>query len=125
MPNILIVEDEVKMSRLLELTLAEEGYTSRTAVDAEGGLKVLRAEPFDLIITDLKLPGMNGLEFLQAVKRTNAELPVVVMTAYGTVDTAVQAMKLGASDYVLKPFSLDEMKLIIRKELNVHRLQQE
>jgi DNA-binding NtrC family response regulator len=125
MPNILIVEDEAKMSRLLELTLAEEGYASRTALDAESGLRILRAEPVDLVITDLKLPGMNGLDFLQAVKATNAELPVVVMTAYGTVNTAVEAMKSGASDYVLKPFSLDEMKLIIRKALDVHRLQQE
>lgn len=125
MANILIVEDEAKMSRLLELTLAEEGYASRAAPDAERGLKILRAEPVDLVITDLKLPGMNGLEFLHAVKRTNAELPVVVMTAYGTVNTAVEAMKSGASDYVLKPFSLDEMKLIIRKALDVHQLQQE
>ena len=125
MPNILIVEDEAKMSRLLELALGEEGYSSRTAPDAESGLGILRAEPIDLVITDLKLPGMNGLDFLQAVKRTNAELPVVVMTAYGTVNTAVEAMKSGASDYVLKPFSLDEMKLIIRKALDVHRLQQE
>jgi DNA-binding NtrC family response regulator len=109
----------------LELTLTEEGFSSRTALDAESGLKILRAEPIDLVITDLKLPGMNGLDFLQAVKRTNAELPVVVMTAYGTVNTAVEAMKSGASDYVLKPFSLDEMKLIIRRALDVHRLQQE
>jgi DNA-binding NtrC family response regulator len=125
MPNILIVEDEAKMSRLLELALAEEGYASRIASDAESGLKSLRVEPVDLVITDLKLPGMNGLDFLHEVKRTNAELPVVVMTAYGTVNTAVEAMKSGASDYVLKPFSLDEMKLIVRKALDVHRLQQE
>ena len=113
------------MCRLLELSLGEEGYTTRTAPDAESGLGVLRAEPIDLVITDLKLPGMNGLDFLQAVKRTSAELPVVVMTAYGTVNTAVEAMKSGASDYVLKPFSLDEMKLTVRKALDVHRLQQE
>jgi DNA-binding NtrC family response regulator len=76
-------------------------------------------------VTDLKLPGMDGLEFLQAVKRTDARIPVIVMTAYGTVETAVEAMKAGASDYVLKPFSLEEMKLIVRKELDVHNLREE
>ena len=68
---------------------------------------------------------MSGLEFLQAVKRVNAELPVVMMTAYGTVESAVDAMKAGASDYVLKPFSLAELVLVIRKELATHRLREE
>ncbi|HUI41821.1 MAG TPA: sigma-54 dependent transcriptional regulator [Terriglobia bacterium] len=125
MATILIIEDETKMSRLLELSLGEEGYTTHACADAESGLNLLRKEPVDLVITDLKLPGMSGLEFLQAIKRTNADLPVVVMTAYGSVNTAVEAMKSGAGDYVLKPFSLDEMKLIVRKELDVHRLRQE
>ena len=125
MPSILIVEDETKMSRLLSLTLSEEGYETEVAGDAETGLKTLRDRPVDLVITDLKLPGMNGLEFLNAAKRANAELPVVVMTAFGTVNTAVEAMKAGASDYVLKPFSLDEIKLVVRKALDIHRLQQE
>ncbi len=125
MPIILIVEDEPKMQRLLDLTLREEGYETLAAGDAESGLKILRREKVDLIITDLRLPGMNGLEFLQAAKHANGTLPVVVMTAYGTVETAVEAMKAGASDYVLKPFSLEEIKLIVRKELDVHRLREE
>lgn len=125
MPNILIVEDEPKMLRLLELNLSEEGYTPRTAQDAESGLKLLRQERIDLVLTDLKLPGMDGLEFLQAVKRSNAHLPVIVMTAYGTVETAVEAMKAGASDYVLKPFSMEEITLLIRKELDVRHLREE
>jgi DNA-binding NtrC family response regulator len=125
MPAILIVEDEPKMLRLLELNLTEEGYTTHTAANAETGLNTLRQEKIDLVVTDLKLPGMDGLEFLQAVKRTDARIPVIVMTAYGTVETAVEAMKAGASDYVLKPFSLEEMKLIVRKELDVHSLREE
>ncbi len=125
MPTILIVEDEPKMSRLLELNLGEEGYTTRAAADAETGIKVLRQEKIDLVITDLKLPGMDGLEFLQAVKRVDARLPVIVMTAYGTVETAVEAMKAGASDYVLKPFSMEEINLIVGKELDVNRLREE
>ena len=113
------------MRRLLELNLAEDGYTVHTAANAEAGLSTLRQEKIDLIVTDLKLPGMNGLEFLQAVKRTNATIPIVLMTAFGTVETAVEAMKAGASDYVLKPFSMEEMKLIIRKELDVRSLREE
>jgi DNA-binding NtrC family response regulator len=125
MPTILIVEDEAKMRRLLELNLGEDGFTALSAGDAETGVKLLRENTIDLVVTDLKLPGMNGLEFLQAIKRQNAALPVVVMTAFGTVETAVEAMKAGASDYVLKPFSLSEMRMVIRKELDVHALREE
>ena len=85
---------------------------------------LVREKP-DLVVTDLRLPGMSGLEFLQAVKRANAALPVVVMTAYGTVESAVEAMKVGASNYVTKPFSFDELVLVIRKELDSHRLREE
>jgi DNA-binding NtrC family response regulator len=125
MPAILIVEDEAKMRRLLELNLGEDGFTTFSAGDAESGLKLLRENAIDLVLTDLKLPGINGLEFLQAVKRQNAALPVVVMTAFGTVETAVEAMKAGASDYVLKPFSLAEMRMVVHKELDVRNLREE
>jgi DNA-binding NtrC family response regulator len=125
MPAILIVEDEAKMRRLLELNLGEEGFTTFSAGDAEAGLKLLRDNHIDLVVTDLKLPGMDGLEFLQTIKRQNAALPVVVMTAFGSVETAVEAMKAGAADYVLKPFSLAEMQLVIHKELDVRNLREE
>jgi DNA-binding NtrC family response regulator len=124
-PSILIVEDEPKMRRLLELQLAEEGFLAQTAGDAEAGLKLLNKDNFDVVVTDFKLPGMSGLEFLQAVKRVNASLPVIMMTAFGTVESAVEAMKAGASDYVLKPFSLAELVLVIRKELDSHQLREE
>src|SRR5271168_1813952 len=122
MATILIVEDEAKMRRLLELNLGEDGFETRSAADAEAGLDLLLREPVDLVLTDLKLPGMGGLEFLHAVKRANAALPVIVMTAFGTVETAVEAMKAGASDYVLKPFSLAEMRMVVHKELDHSRL---
>src|SRR6201998_320346 len=125
MPAVLIVEDEAKMGRLLELNLGEDGFTTLSAEDAESGRKLLRENPVDLVLTDLKLPGMNGLEFLQTIKRQNAALPVVVMTAFGSVETAVEAMKAGASDYVLKPFSLTEMRIVVHKELDHSRLQEE
>src|SRR4030081_1523164 len=125
MPTILIVEDEAKMRRLLELNLGKKEFTTLSAGDAETGLKLLSENSVDLVVTDLKLPGMNGLEFLQAVKHQNAALPVIVMTAFGTVETAVEAMKHGASDYVLKPFSLAEMRMVIHKELDVRKLREE
>jgi len=124
-PSILIVEDEAKMRRLLEIQLADEGFQATTAPDAETGLQLLQKQQFDLIVTDFKLPGMTGMELLQAVKRANAAIPVIIMTAYGTVESAVEAMKVGASDYVLKPFSLAELVLVIRKELDTHKLREE
>ena len=123
--SILIVEDEPKMRRVLELHLAQEGFIAHSAADAETGLLLLNREKVDLVVTDLRLPDMSGLELLRAVKRVNALLPVVVMTAYGTVESAVEAMKVGASDYVLKPFALEELVLVIRKELDARQLREE
>jgi len=125
MLTILIIEDEAKMRRLLELNLGDDGFKTLSAGDAETGLKLLGSEPVHLVLTDLKLPGMNGLEFLQAAKQQNPALPIVVMTAFGSVETAVEAMKAGASDYVLKPFSLAEMRMVVHKELDNSRLREE
>jgi DNA-binding NtrC family response regulator len=125
MPTILIIEDEAKMRRLLELNLGDDGFKTLSAGDAETGLNLLGSEPVHLVLTDLKLPGMSGLEFLQAAKRQNSALPIVVMTAFGSVETAVEAMKAGASDYVLKPFSLAEIRLVVHKELDNSRLREE
>jgi DNA-binding NtrC family response regulator len=125
MATILIVEDEAKMRRLLELNLGDDGFATFSAGDAETGLKLLRENAVDLVVTDLKLPGMSGIEFLQTIKRQNAALPVIVMTAFGSVETAVEAMKSGASDFVLKPFSLTEMRIKIHKELDVRNLREE
>ncbi|PYX33255.1 MAG: two-component system response regulator [Acidobacteria bacterium] len=125
MPTILIIEDESKMRRLLELNLGEDGFKTVSAPDAETGLKLLASEQIDLVLTDLKLPGMSGLELLQRAKQQDPALPVVVMTAFGSVETAVDAMKAGATDYVLKPFSLAEMRMVVHKELDVSRLREE
>ena len=125
MPTILIIEDEAKMRRLLELNLGDDGFKTLSAGDAETGLKLLASEPVHLVLTDLKLPGISGLEFLQTAKQQNPLLPIVVMTAFGSVETAVEAMKAGASDYVLKPFSLAEMRMVVHKELDNSRLREE
>jgi DNA-binding NtrC family response regulator len=125
MANILIVEDEPKMRRLLEISLGEEGHNVQVAPNAETALRNLHANSFDVILTDVKLPGMSGLEFLHEARRLNASTPIVVMTAYGSVETAVEAMKMGASDYVLKPFTMAEMKLVVAKEIDVQRVRDE
>ncbi len=125
MATILIVEDEPRMRRLLEISLGEDGHSVHSVADAETGLKSLAREPADLIVTDLKLPGMSGLDFMTEARRMNARIPMIVMTAYGSVETAVEAMKAGASDYVLKPFTMAEMKLVINKELDVQRVRDE
>jgi DNA-binding NtrC family response regulator len=123
--SILVVEDEPKLRRLVELQLADDGYDVKGAADAESGLKLFNEGAFDLVITDLKLPGMTGLELLQTIKSNDAQMPVVIMTAFGSVESAVDAMKAGASDYVLKPFSLAELVMVVRKELATHQLREE
>ncbi|HXE30261.1 MAG TPA: sigma-54 dependent transcriptional regulator [Terriglobales bacterium] len=125
MRTILIVDDEPKLLRLLEMQLSQEGYATLTAANASEGLRRLREQPADLLLTDLRLPGMDGLEFLHAAKHLQAGLPVIVMTAHGSVETAVEAMKAGAADYLLKPFPLEELRLVIQKELDVQGLRYE
>src|SRR5260221_1191193 len=125
MPTILIIEDEAKMRRLLELNLGDDGFKTLSAGDAETGLKLLASEPVHLVLTDLNLPGISGLEFLHTAKQQNPALPIVVMTAFGSVETAVEGMKTRASDYVLKPFSLAEMRVVVHKELDNSRLPEE
>lgn len=121
--RILIVEDEEKLRRVVQLQLSAAGYEVEQAGTAEEALRL--ADRSDLILTDLRLPGMDGLELLDAVRRQNSAVPVVVMTAYGTVETAVQAMKSGAADFLLKPFSLDHLCAVVEKALEVSALRAE
>jgi two-component system response regulator AtoC len=122
-PRILVVDDEEKLRRVIELQLSAAGYDVDKAASAEEGLKL--AERADLVLTDLKLPGMDGLELLAAIRRQNMQAPVVVMTAFGTIEVAVQAMKSGAVDFLLKPFSLDHLMAIVQKALEVRALRDE
>ena len=113
------------MARLLELQLGQAGYTTLTAASAEIGLRQLRQQAPDLLLTDLRLPGMDGLAFLRAAREELPGLPVVVMTAHGSIETAVEAIKAGASDYLLKPFAMEELRLVIAKELDVQALREQ
>ena len=121
--RILIVEDEDKLRRVLELQLRSADFEVDQAATAEDALKV--ADRADLILTDLRLPGKDGLELVHLIRRQNTRTPIVVMTAFGTVETAVNAMKAGAADFLLKPFSLDHMMTVIRKALDVRALEDE
>src|SRR5215831_2785552 len=121
--RILVVEDEDKLRRVIELQLVSAGFEVDKAATAEEGLKVV--DRADLVLTDLKLPNMDGLQFLAVIRRQNAQVPVVMMTAYGSVETAVGAMKAGATDFLLKPFSLDHLMQVVYKALEMRALRDE
>jgi DNA-binding NtrC family response regulator len=121
--RILVVEDEEKLRRVIELQLLGAGFDVDKAATAEDGLKIV--DRADLVLTDLKLPRMDGLEFLNLIRRQNTQVPVVLMTAYGSVETAVEAMKSGATDFVLKPFSLDHLMQVLQKALEMRALREE
>jgi len=121
--RILIVEDEEKLRRVLELQLRSAGYEVDLAGAAEDALKQI--DRADLVITDLRLPGMSGLDLLSSIRRQNTRTPIIAMTAFGTVETAVEAMKMGAFDFLLKPFSLDHLTAVVNKALDVRALQDE
>lgn len=123
-PKILIVDDEVRMQRLFEINLSPK-YEVTTCGDGVEALELIKAKEFNLLITDLKMPRMNGLTLLQEVRRLQPSLPVIITTAYGTIESAVQAMKEGAVDYILKPIKMDEMELLIEKSLTISRLRDE
>jgi DNA-binding NtrC family response regulator len=122
-PTVLVVEDEEKLRRVIELQLQTSGYETLKTGTAEEGLKL--AEQADIILTDLRLPGMDGLALLAALRRQNSHTPVIVMTAFGTVEIAVEAMKAGAVDFLPKPFSLDHMITVIEKAIDVRDLRDE
>ena len=121
--RLLIVEDEDKLRRVVELQLRSAGYEIEQAQSAEAGLAV--ADRADLIITDLRLPGKDGLSFLKELRNRRLTVPVIVMTAYSSVETAVDAMKAGAQDFLPKPFSMDHLLTVVEKALEVRALRDE
>ena len=120
--RILIVDDEDGMRRLLGRVLSREGYEVTTASGGAEALKHVARDRFDLVVTDIKMPEMDGLELLKELKDYEPSVPIIVMTAYGTVENAVQALRLGAYDYIAKPFETDEIKLTVAKALERERL---
>lgn len=117
MSSILIVDDELSMREFLEILLTEEGYTVRFAASGEEACTILDREVFDLVITDIRMEDIDGLGVLRKVKELNSETPVIIISAFATAETAVEAMKDGAYDYIPKPFNVDEFKKIVEDAL--------
>ncbi len=115
--NVLVVDDERDICRALEFLLSREGYKVVTAYSGQDAVKKIEAEDFDLVISDLKMEGMNGLEVLEKALAINPHLIVIIMTAFASVESAVEAMKKGASDYLVKPFINEDVKMTVRRLL--------
>jgi len=122
METILVIEDKESMAEMLRETLETEGYRVISARDGMEGINYLKEGKIDLVLTDLKLPQKSGLDILKASKEENNLIPVVIMTAFGSVETAVAAMKEGAFDFITKPFDTDHLLMLIRRALETHRI---
>jgi two-component system response regulator PilR (NtrC family) len=120
--SILVVDDEEIMREILEALLTREGYHVRLAASGEEGLEQARSFPFDAVLVDVMMPGMDGLALLDELKKLDEELPVMMVTAFASVETAIQAMKHGAFDYITKPFKNDEVLVVVRNAVERRQL---
>ncbi len=125
MEKILIVDDDEGLVHFLERFFVKQGYGVHSCSSGQSALEAMIKEQFDLILMDYKMPGLNGLDTLREIRRSQVKTPVIIMTAYGTTDTAIETMKLGAYDYLLKPFDRDELLRISADALEVNRLMKE
>src|ERR1017187_3287270 len=123
--RVLVVDDDESLRWITQLQLEEAGYTVLTAANAEQALKQVEEESPSLVVTDLKMPGMSGIELLKRIRAEHPETFVVVITAFGTVQTAVEAMKSGAYDYITKPIDYEELILIVNRALEHQKLAEE
>ena len=119
-PNILVVDDEVEILKILEKVLTENGYNVLKAQNGTEALRIARKNNIKLALLDIKLPKMNGIELLGRFKKINPDLIVIMVTAFGTLKTAIEAMKLGAYDYITKPFDLNFIVSIVEQALEEH-----
>ena len=120
METILIVDDEKNYLRVLSAVLEEEGYEVLTALSGREALEIQETSDLDLILTDMKMPGMDGIKLLEHIKAKDPDLPVIMMTAHGTVDKAVEAMQKGAYSYILKPFDNERLILYVKTVSYTH-----
>ncbi len=123
--KILVVDDEQSHRTMLKAVLSKEGYDISEADDGISAVKAVENESFDLILMDIRMSDMDGLEALGQIKKTSPSIPVIMMTAYASIKTAVEALKSGAYDYLTKPLDIDELKILIQKALEHYRLQEE
>jgi len=123
--QILVVDDEERMRNLLKKVLTKQGLSVQTSPNGIDALMKVEETPFDVILADIRMPEMNGIEVLKTVKETRPEIYVILMTAFGSIDSAVEAMKKGAYDYITKPFKMDEITIVIKKALEEKGLRKE
>ena len=124
--KLLIVDDEPDMLKLLSMIIREKTpYETATTNNPLEALEMAKKGGFDLVITDLKMPGLDGMDLLDAIKRTNEDMPVIVITAYGTVESALETMRKGGFDYITKPFKKEQILYTIDKALKFVRLKKE
>ncbi|MBI4266243.1 MAG: sigma-54-dependent Fis family transcriptional regulator [Acidobacteria bacterium] len=124
-PRILVADDEPSMREMLRIVLRREGYEVILAESGSEAIARLQQEPVDLLLSDIRMPDVSGVEVLRAAKEINRDIVAFMMTAFASTDSAVEAMRLGAVDYFTKPFSMDELRLKVRQHLESHRLKQE
>lgn len=124
-PRILVVDDERSMRELLSIVLAREGYQVVAAESGRQALRVLERQPIDLLISDIKMPDMSGVDLLRAAREADHDVAGIMITAFASTDTAVEALRLGASDYLTKPFDVDELKIVVRNAIERRQLRQE
>lgn len=123
--NIIVIDDDSGMRHALTEILKKRGYCVDEAVSAEKGIEKIKSASFDLVLTDVKLPGMSGIEAIPVIKEISPRTEIIVITAHGSKDVAIEAIKCGAYDYFTKPFNLEEMEIIVRRALEKRRLQEE
>ena len=124
-PTILLVDDEANMRHMLAALLAKHGYIVAQAADGTAALEMITEQDFDYVLSDVRMPGMDGLELLKRIIEGESSATVIMMSAYGTAELAIEAMKQGAYDYISKPFKLDEVLLVLRKAQERERLRRE
>jgi two-component system response regulator AtoC len=123
--RVLVVDDEAKMQRVLEIMLKRMGHDVVCAGNGHEALAALEQTPCDLIISDLRMPGMTGIELLQALRGQGNDVPVIIMTAYGTIESAVEAMKLGACEYIVRPFDVGALELTVNRVLTAGQIRRQ
>ena len=123
--SILVVDDEKSLRRVVQVQLERRGYSVTTAGSGEEALGLLRGNGFQLILSDLRMPGLSGLELLKEIRRCSPKSKVIILTAFGTVETAVEAMQGGAYHYVTKPVNFDELAIVVERALEHTRLLEE
>ncbi len=116
-PHVLVVDDQADMAALIADSLVDHGYVALAAYSGSEALEVLRTERVDAVITDLTMPRVDGLEVLRASQRLDPKRPVILMTGFGAIDSALQAFEVGAYQYILKPFRMDTLAAVLRKAL--------